>query len=1121
MTPTIAAWPGPRDGAAHLRGLMTRMGDDAFAEPSRLPGWTRAHVLTHLARNADAHDQPADLGPHRRPHPGLRQPRAAQRRHRGRRRAHARGDPRRRRSRRRTGWPPSCGRCRRRPGRRASPNAQAPGSGVGRAVAAGPRDVDPRRRPRRRRLVRRPAGADAARAARRRRRDAGRAAGLPGAAARPTDERGPGRWGRCQDGPAGSDPRCGSRWWCAGRRGARGVAAGPVEGQPLRRRREAPADSCRHGSDLDDGDHPGIRASPTSPRCAPSSALPDGFPAAVLAEAAEAAAGGAAGTGRVDATDIELVTIDPPGAKDLDQALGIIRRGDGFRVHYAIADLGAVVVPGGALDAEVRKRGQTVYLPDGSVPLHPPVLSEDAASLLPDGPRPAVLWTIDLDARASARPSTCVGPRCAPGPGSTTRACRPTSTPGVPTPRSPRCPSWARCAGPWRCAAGRSSWSCPTRRSCRDGAGGWTTRVRQRPPVEDWNAEISLLTGTAARHSCWTPGVGVLRTLPAPEPVGRGAAAAHGPAALGIDWPDGATAAQLLSGPAARHTRRARAAPGGQRRCCGARATPRSTQPAGTAPPADPGHGGIGAPYAHVTAPLRRLVDRFGTEVCLAVTAGAAVPEWLTRRPAHPARGDGGVRRGGRPRWSGPAWTAPRPRCWPPGRRGVRRGRAAGLDRRTSPARSTSPSRPCWPGAPACRGRANGWLAECRPLRSNRFAHADVTGRKVSLVPVVGAVEVVPKLPGVQFRYGIEHELAILRGRTAAFADFTDLRFDELQAVVDALPEDPADYPDLRVGDQGIKRKRWYVEGYERFDDAGELVRCDPKGLEVRTRIHDSVEAAVAALGADVDRLAAELRPRAGSRRRAIGFNPLRSRVRDRPAAGGVGARAPHRLARGAHRAPAHGDLRARPQPVRRRPGRARRGPQAHPLQPVARAAVVLVAVPRRGAVGRALGAHPPAHGRPARRAGVPRPGRRADRRPTRRSPSPRGCPPRSAGWSSRRSTPDRRPRPLRRAAQPAHRAGPGRHPARTAHHPGRGGAPARRDGGPRRRRGARRDRRSCSPPPSARWPDRPADLARLRGLRARVGPPTSAPPRMLARLRGGRRRVAEVLAASATPAPR
>jgi maleylpyruvate isomerase len=45
------AWAG--DGAAHLRGLMTRMGDDAFRAGSALPGWSRAHVLTHIARNAD------------------------------------------------------------------------------------------------------------------------------------------------------------------------------------------------------------------------------------------------------------------------------------------------------------------------------------------------------------------------------------------------------------------------------------------------------------------------------------------------------------------------------------------------------------------------------------------------------------------------------------------------------------------------------------------------------------------------------------------------------------------------------------------------------------------------------------------------------------------------------------------------------------------------------------------------------------------------------------------------------------------------------------------------------------------------------------------------------------
>ncbi len=49
---TTLAWA--KDGAEHLRGLMARLGDDAFRAPSGLPGWTRAHLLTHVARNADA-----------------------------------------------------------------------------------------------------------------------------------------------------------------------------------------------------------------------------------------------------------------------------------------------------------------------------------------------------------------------------------------------------------------------------------------------------------------------------------------------------------------------------------------------------------------------------------------------------------------------------------------------------------------------------------------------------------------------------------------------------------------------------------------------------------------------------------------------------------------------------------------------------------------------------------------------------------------------------------------------------------------------------------------------------------------------------------------------------------
>jgi Glutamate-cysteine ligase family 2(GCS2) len=135
--------------------------------------------------------------------------------------------------------------------------------------------------------------------------------------------------------------------------------------------------------------------------------------------------------------------------------------------------------------------------------------------------------------------------------------------------------------------------------------------------------------------------------------------------------------------------------------------------------------------------------------------------------------------------------------------------------------------------------------------------------------------------PGVAFRYGIEHECALLRP-DGGFADFTNTSFAELAAIVDELPEDPADLADLRVGDVGIKRKRWYVEGYERFDEQGVLVRCDPKGLEIRTVIHGCVDDAVAALRADQERLDAAA-ARHGLGVTAIGFNPVRSEYRVEP----------------------------------------------------------------------------------------------------------------------------------------------------------------------------------------------------------------------------------------------
>ena len=82
---------------------------------------------------------------------------------------------------------------------------------------------------------------------------------------------------------------------------------------------------------------------------------------------------------------------------DLDQALHIERRAKGYRVRYAIADVASFVTPGGAMDQEAHRRGQTLYAPDGNAQLYPPQISEGAGSLLPNETHPALVWTMEVD----------------------------------------------------------------------------------------------------------------------------------------------------------------------------------------------------------------------------------------------------------------------------------------------------------------------------------------------------------------------------------------------------------------------------------------------------------------------------------------------------------------------------------------------------------------------------------------------------------------------------------------------------------------------------------------------------------------------------------------------------
>src|SRR5437868_5858324 len=129
--------------------------------------------------------------------------------------------------------------------------------------------------------------------------------------------------------------------------------------------------------------------------------VPSAFPAEV--EAAAATAAKRPLDGHADRTALPFVTLDPASSTDLDQAFTIEAAGSDLLLHYAIADVAWFVDEGGVIDAEAWRRGCTLYLPDGKARLYPAILSEQAASLLPDGPRPAVVFTVRLDPDGKAR----------------------------------------------------------------------------------------------------------------------------------------------------------------------------------------------------------------------------------------------------------------------------------------------------------------------------------------------------------------------------------------------------------------------------------------------------------------------------------------------------------------------------------------------------------------------------------------------------------------------------------------------------------------------------------------------------------------------------------------------
>lgn len=115
------------------------------------------------------------------------------------------------------------------------------------------------------------------------------------------------------------------------------------------------------------------------------------FDAAVREQAdAASRAQGEHDPARRDQRDQRVITIDPEGAKDHDDAIAVQEEGDGIRLWVHIADVSRYVPAGGAIDREAERRGCSVYLPGTVDPMLPERLSNDICSLRPGEERKAV-----------------------------------------------------------------------------------------------------------------------------------------------------------------------------------------------------------------------------------------------------------------------------------------------------------------------------------------------------------------------------------------------------------------------------------------------------------------------------------------------------------------------------------------------------------------------------------------------------------------------------------------------------------------------------------------------------------------------------------------------------------
>lgn len=341
--------------------------------------------------------------------------------------------------------------------------------------------------------------------------------------------------------------------------------------------------------------------------------VPDAFPPEV--EAAAGAAAARAPGEHVDRTDRFFVTLDPASSTDLDQAFAIERAGKDLLLHYAIADVAWFVDDDGPIDAEAWRRGATLYLPDGKARLYPAMLSEKAASLLPDGPRPAVIFTVRIDPDGGA---LLDGAERAIVRSRAKLAYDRVADADLPA-------DFAELAARIHAAEEKRGAARvdPPEQEVAEAGGHYRLLFRQRHRSEDQNAALSLAANLAIADAMQAHHTGLFRVMAGPDEraVRRLRFTAR---ALDLDWPARQPLAAFERGLDPAEPRQAAFMTAVRRAGAGASYVPYRDGVV-------PRHSALAATYAHATAPLRRLADRYVVRAALAIANGDAVPDAVTQ----------------------------------------------------------------------------------------------------------------------------------------------------------------------------------------------------------------------------------------------------------------------------------------------------------------------------------------------------------------------------------------------------------------------------------------------------------------------------------------------------------